>query len=44
MMARQGVQAYGSPRAEIHEQGVWQEVQQVGREIISYTLWKLHIT
>ncbi|HKD92301.1 MAG TPA: YdcF family protein [Terriglobales bacterium] len=44
MMARQGVQAYGSPRAEIHEQGAWQEVQQVGREIISYTLWKLHIT
>lgn len=44
MMARQGIEAYGSPRAETHEQSRWQEAQLIAREIVSFTLWKLHIT
>ncbi len=44
MMARQGVGAYGSPRAESRAQSRWRAAQLVAREVVSFTLWKLHIT
>ena len=40
MMAGQGVTAYASPRPESHHAG-W---LMIAREVVSYTLWKLHIT
>lgn len=44
MMARAGVEAYGSPRAESRAQSRWRAAQSIGREVISFTVWKLHIT
>lgn len=44
MMARQGVEAFGSPRAESRAQSRWRAAQLIAREVISFTLWKLHIT
>jgi uncharacterized SAM-binding protein YcdF (DUF218 family) len=44
MMARQGVTAYGSPRAELRAQSRWRDAQLIAREVLSFTLWKLHIT
>lgn len=44
MMARQGVEAYGSPRAESRAQSRWRAAQLIAREVISFTLWKLHVT
>lgn len=44
MMAREGVDANGSPRAESRTQSRWHAAQLIAREVVSYTLWKLHIT
>lgn len=44
MMARQGVTAFGSPRAESRTQSRWRDAQLIAREVLSFTLWKLHIT
>jgi uncharacterized SAM-binding protein YcdF (DUF218 family) len=44
MMATQGVQAFGQPRPESLPKTRWGRVVGVGREVISYWAWKLHIT
>ncbi|MBV8205480.1 MAG: YdcF family protein [Acidobacteria bacterium] len=43
MMASQGVEAFGSPRAEARSLGRWRAAQLVAREVLSFTLWRLHI-
>lgn len=43
MMGRYGVQAYGAPRPQ-PRQSRWQRASLVLREVLSYTLWRLHIT
>jgi uncharacterized SAM-binding protein YcdF (DUF218 family) len=43
MMERQGVKAYGSPRTEVRSQSAWRGLQQVAREVASFTLWELHV-
>ena len=44
MLARFGVQAYGAPRPQPRPQSRWQRASLVLREVLSYTLWRLHIT
>lgn len=38
-----GLEVYGSPRPEPHPLSFWDEAQRVGHEILSYTLWRLHL-
>ena len=44
MMAMQGVQAYGAPRPESLPKTRWGRTVGIGREVVSYWAWKLHIT
>jgi uncharacterized SAM-binding protein YcdF (DUF218 family) len=44
MLERQGFAAYGSPRPPLHPATRWQRFELTSREVISYTLWRLHIT
>jgi uncharacterized SAM-binding protein YcdF (DUF218 family) len=44
MMARQGIVAYGAPRAQIRPLTKWQRIGYYLREVLSLTLWRLHIT
>lgn len=44
MMGRYGVQAYGAPRPQPRAQSRWQRASLVLREVLSYTLWRLHVT
>jgi len=44
MLDRYGLHAYGAPRPQARPQGRWQRTVLVLREVLSYTLWRLHIT
>ena len=44
MLGRYGVQAYGAPRPNSRPQSRWQRGTLILREVLSYTLWRLHIT
>lgn len=44
MLGRYGVQVYGAPRPQPRPQSRWQRVSLILREVVSYTLWRLHIT
>jgi uncharacterized SAM-binding protein YcdF (DUF218 family) len=44
MMARQGIVAYGAPRTQIRPPTKWQRTGYYLREVLSLTLWRLHIT
>lgn len=44
MMARQGITAFGAPRAQVKPFTERQKVMNYLREVLSLTLWRLHIT
>ena len=44
MLGRYGVQVYGAPRPQPRPQSRWQRAVLVLREVLSYTLWRLHVT
>ncbi len=44
MLGRYGVQVYGAPRPQSRPRSRWQRTTLVLREVLSYTLWRLHIT
>ena len=44
MMAREGITAYGAPRAQLKPLTERQKVANYLREVLSLTLWRLHIT
>jgi uncharacterized SAM-binding protein YcdF (DUF218 family) len=44
MMAMQGVEAFGAPRPDSLPKTLWGRMVGVGREVVSYWAWKLHIT
>jgi uncharacterized SAM-binding protein YcdF (DUF218 family) len=44
MMTKQGIRAFGEPRPESLPKTRWGRMVGVGREVISYLAWKLHIT
>ncbi len=44
MLGRYGVQVYGAPRPQFRPRSRWQRTTLVLREVLSYTLWRLHIT
>jgi uncharacterized SAM-binding protein YcdF (DUF218 family) len=39
----QGLEAYGSPRPEPRAPGFVDQAQRIAHEILSYTLWRLHL-
>ena len=39
----QGLDVYGSPRPEPHPLGFFDQARRVAHEILSYTLWRLHL-
>jgi uncharacterized SAM-binding protein YcdF (DUF218 family) len=44
MLERQGIVVYASPRPQTHRVTQWQRFSAISREVLSYTLWRLHIT
>jgi len=44
MMSAEGVQAFGAPRPDSLPKTRWGRMVGVGREVVSYWAWKLHIT
>ena len=44
MVARQGIEVYGAPRAQTYPQSRTQRIMLILREVLSFTLWKLHLT
>lgn len=44
MMAAEGVEAFGAPRPGSLPRTTWGRFVGVGREVVSYWAWKLHIT
>jgi uncharacterized SAM-binding protein YcdF (DUF218 family) len=44
MLGRYGVQVYGAPRPQPRPQSRVQRAALILREVLSYTLWRLHIT
>jgi uncharacterized SAM-binding protein YcdF (DUF218 family) len=44
MLERQGFTVYGSPRPQSRPTSRWQRFSLISREVVSYTLWRLHIT
>lgn len=44
MLGRYGLQTYGAPRPMPRPQSRWQRALVVLREVLSYTLWRLHVT
>ena len=44
MLGRYGVQVYGAPRPQPRPKSRWQRAVLVLREVLSYTLWRLHVT
>lgn len=44
MMMTEGVQAFGAPRPDSKPKTRWGRIVGVGREVVSYWAWKLHIT
>jgi uncharacterized SAM-binding protein YcdF (DUF218 family) len=44
MMERQGVTVYGAPRPELKPLSRWQKMRIQMKEVLSYTLWRMHLT
>lgn len=44
MLDHYGLKAYAAPRPQPRPQSPWQRAALVLREVLSYTLWRLHIT
>jgi uncharacterized SAM-binding protein YcdF (DUF218 family) len=44
MMMTQGIQAFGAPRPDSLPKTRWGRLMGIGREVVSYWAWKLHIT
>ena len=44
MMASQGIAAYGSPRPALKPLPWWERGESYSREVLSITLWRLHLT
>lgn len=44
MLERHGFQVYGAPRPQSHPASTWHETVLMLREVVSYSLWRLHIT
>ncbi len=44
MLERQGFRVYGSPRPQPRSTSAKQRFSLISREVVSYTLWRLHIT
>lgn len=44
MLERQGFAVYGSPRLPARPMSRWQRFELTSREVLSYTLWRMHIT
>jgi uncharacterized SAM-binding protein YcdF (DUF218 family) len=44
MLEQQGFTAYGAPRPQGRPPSRWQRMVLVLREVVSYSLWKMHIT
>jgi uncharacterized SAM-binding protein YcdF (DUF218 family) len=44
MLGREGVTVYGAPRPNSKPQTFWKQQEAVFHEIISYTLWTMHLT
>jgi len=43
MMERQGITVYGAPRPENRPLSAWQKMRIELKEVLSYTVWKLHL-
>jgi len=44
MLERQGFTVYGAPRPQTRPYSMWQRAVFLLREVVSYTLWRMHIT
>jgi len=44
MLERQGFTVYGAPRPQTHPPSRWRERVLILREVVSYALWRMHIT
>ncbi len=44
MLERQGFTVYGAPRPQARPPSKWQQVVFALREVVSYSLWRMHIT
>jgi len=44
MLERQGFTVYGAPRPQTRPPSQWHETVLILREIVSYALWRMHIT
>lgn len=44
MLGRYGLQAFGAPRPQSRPTSRWQRAALILREVLSYSLWRLHIT
>lgn len=44
MLAREGIVAYAAPRPELHPPGREHRALVVLRELVSYSLWRIHLT
>ncbi len=44
MLERQGIVVYSSPRPQSRPVSRWQSFSVTSREVVSYALWRLHIT
>jgi uncharacterized SAM-binding protein YcdF (DUF218 family) len=43
MLGREGVTVYGAPRPELRPANLARRASAISREVVSYTLWKLHL-
>jgi uncharacterized SAM-binding protein YcdF (DUF218 family) len=43
MLARQGVKVYGAPRPELRPTTWTKRLDAISHEVLSYTIWKLHL-
>jgi uncharacterized SAM-binding protein YcdF (DUF218 family) len=43
MLGREGVTVYGAPRPELRPANLAKRASAISREVLSYTLWKLHL-
>jgi uncharacterized SAM-binding protein YcdF (DUF218 family) len=44
MLEKQGFTVYGAPRPQAHPPAQWQQLILVLREVVSYGLWRMHVT
>jgi uncharacterized SAM-binding protein YcdF (DUF218 family) len=44
MLGRQGITVYGAPRPNSKPQSLWKRNEAVFHEIVSYTVWLMHLT